>query len=532
MGDIKHYALNDQETGRDTLNVIIDKKAARESDLLAFQIAIGIANPAGVMCSYNHVAGDWACENDYLLNQVLKKDFAFKGFVLSDWMATHSTVKAAINGLDQQQPGDEFFGAPLKKAVQDGQVPQSRVDDMVHRILRSMFAVGVIDNPPMPRSVVDPFKGEEDAQHIAEESIVLLKNANQTLPLNAGNVQSIALIGSHADMGVLSGGGSAQVDAPGGAPGGSQWGQAVYFPSSPMKYIQRKAPNAKVQYNDGSDTAAAATLAKSSQLAIVFVNQWMSEGSDAATLSLPNNQDALVEAVAGANPHTIVVLETGGPVSMPWASKVDGILEAWYPGIGGGQAIANLLFGDVNPSAKLPATFAKSEADLPHPKIAGLDLAEAARKAHKWQIPEFDVNYTEGAKFGYKWFEAEKKQPLFPFGFGLSYTQYAYSDVKADAKSVSFSVKNTGQRAGTEIAEVYVALPASAGEQYKRLVGFERVELGAGESKPVTIQVDPLYYSVFNVQKNAFEQLPGEYKVLVGGSSTETPLNATFTLNQ
>ena len=214
MNDIKHYALNDQETGRNVVNGLLNKKALRESDLLAFQIAIGISDPSAVMCSYNLYEGDHACENDYLLNQVLKNDFKFKGWVVSDWGATHSTVKAAVNGLDQDMPGDDnYFSEPLKKAVEDGQVPEARLDDMVHRILRSMFAAGVVDDPPV-RSVVDPFKGRDDAQHIAEESIVLLKNADHILPLQASASASIALIGSHADVGVLSGGGSAQVDAP------------------------------------------------------------------------------------------------------------------------------------------------------------------------------------------------------------------------------------------------------------------------------------------------------------------------------
>ena len=234
MSDIKHYALNDQETGRTVVNVLLDKKAMRESDLLAFEIAIKLAEPSGVMCSYNLADGSWACENDYLLNQVLKKDFNFKGWVLSDWAATHSTVKAALAGLDQDMPGDDnHFGAPLKKAVEDGQVPLARVNDMVHRILRSMFEAGVVDDLPV-RTVVDPFRGLEDAQHIAEESIVLLKNADHLLPLKPSQTSSIALIGGHADVGVLSGGGSAQVDAPGGnaidpQPGGAIWGQPVYF---------------------------------------------------------------------------------------------------------------------------------------------------------------------------------------------------------------------------------------------------------------------------------------------------------------
>ena len=379
MGDIKHYVLNDQETGRNTLNAELDTRALRETDLLAFQIAITMAHPAGVMCSYNRVNGDYACENDYTLNQVLKHDWGFKGFVLSDWGGTHSTVKAALAGLDQDQPGDDnFFSEPLKQAVLSGQVPQGRLDDMVHRIVRSMFATGVIDQPPTPRSVVDPFRGRDDAQKIEEESAVLLENTGGILPLSAAKTHSIAVIGGHADVGVLSGGGSAQVDSPGGNAvdpkmGASVWGKAIYFPSSPLRYIREQAaPGAAITYDPGTDLAAAAKAASSAQLAIVFVTQWMSEGEDSATLSLPDNQDALVSAVAAANPNTIVVLENGGPISMPWAPSVKAVLESWYPGIGGGQAIADILFGRVNPSGKLPVTLAASDADLPHPQVTGL----------------------------------------------------------------------------------------------------------------------------------------------------------------
>ena len=526
MGDIKHYALNDQETGRNILNVILDKRAMRETDLLAFQIAVKIAQPAGVMCAYNKVNGDYSCENDYLLNRVLKKEWGFQGWVLSDWGGTHSTTKAALNGLDQEMPGGDFFGAALEKAVDSREVPEARLNDMVHRILRSMFACGVIDNPPV-RSVVDPFQGLEDARHIAEESIVLLKNDGDLLPLDAARVTSIALIGSHADVGVLSGGGSAQVDPPGGDPvsrkkGGSPWMHPVWFPSSPLKYIRAKAPQATVKYNDGADPAAAAKLAKASQVAIVFVNQFMSEGRDAATLSLPDNQDALVSAVAAANPHTIVVIESGGPVSMPWVGSVQGVLEAWYPGIGGAQALAAILFGDVNPSAKLPVTFAKSDAELPHPEVPGIDLKPANRP------PPFDVSYTERLKVGYKWFEAEHKQPLFPFGYGLSYTTYAYSALKADgnARTVSFSVRNAGRRAGAEVAQLYVTLPSAAGEPFKRLVAWERVQLRAGESKTVTLQLDPLYLSIFNSEKNGWELVAGDYKAFAG------PLTSSFHITE
>jgi len=542
MGDIKHYALNDQETGRTIVNVKIDQRAARESDLLAFQIAIGLAHPAGVMCSYNKDTitppggTDWSCENDYLLNQVLKKDFDFKGFVVSDWGGTHSTVHAALAGLDQEQPGSQYFGDPLKQAVQGGQVPMSRLDDAVHRVLRSMFATGVIDNPPVTQ-VPDPFRGRDDAEHIADESIVLLKNADHALPLNSASVESIALIGSHADVGVLSGGGSAQVDAPGGNvasvhphPGGAYWMETVYFPSSPLKEIRKHAPNAKIEFDPGTDPTAAAKLAGSSQLAIVFVNQPMSEGRDAKTISLPNNQDALVDAVAAANSHTIVVLENGGPVSMPWADRVQGIIEAWYPGIGGAQSLANILFGDVNPSGRLAISFAKSDDQLPHPEVPGISLigAPGAGRRRPEELPPFDYDATEGVRVGYKWFESEHKDPLFPFGFGLSYTSYEYSGLKASQHEVSFTVRNSGSRAGTEVAQVYAVLPASTGEStFKRLVAWDRVALAAGESKTVTLTLDPLYLSIFDVSKDAFTLAPGDYTILAGSSSTDTPLSAT-----
>jgi beta-glucosidase len=535
MNDIKHYAFNDQETGRSVVNVLLDKKAMRESDLLAFEVAIAIADPSGVMCSYNLVEGNYACENDYLLNDVLKKDFKFKGWVLSDWGATHSTVKSALNGLDQEMPGDEnYFNQPLKKAVESGLVPAARLDDMVHRILRSMFAASVIDDPPV-RTVVDPFRGRDDAQHIAEESIVLLKNSGSILPLKPSASASIAIIGSHADVGVLSGGGSAQVDAPGGnaadpKPGGSKWGDVIYFPSSPLKYIQAKSPQASVKYADGTDVAAAAELAKSSTVAIVFANQPMREDHDAATLSLPDNQDALVEAVAAANPNTIVVLETGGPVSMPWIEHVKGAVEMWYPGIGGAQALANILFGDVNPSGKLPVTFAKGDSQLPHPTVPGLEGVTFTPSGRQHKVKPFDLNYTEGAKVGYKWFEATNKQPLFPFGFGLSYTTYAYSGLTVDDanRTVHFTIRNTGAREGTEIAQVYVALPSAAKESYKRLAAWQRVKLAPGESKDVTLTLHPLSLTVFNTDQNGWQLLPGDYSVMAGPSSTDTPLKATL----
>ncbi len=544
IGDIKHYALNDQESGRNAVNVNIDRRAARESDLLAFEIGLQESDVAAVMCSYNRVNGDYACENKYLLTDLLKKDWNFKGFVLSDWGGTHSIEKASAAGLDHEQPGEIFYGDDFKKAVESGKVPATELDDHVQRILRSMFATGVVDDPPQ-KSVVDVVGGFEVAQRIAEQSTVLLKNANAQLPLDATKIHSIAVIGPHADVGMISGGGSAQVDPPGGnaimppGKGNTYWQAHIWFPTSPLKSIHAKAPGANVQFDSGADPAAAAALAKSADVAIIFAHEWESEGMDLDSLSLPDNQDELIAKVAAANPHTVVVLETGTAVTMPWADQVSGILEAWFAGSRGAEAVANILFGDVNPSAKLPMTFPRSEADLPHPTVVKPPKITTDADRQGWKriaggLPAFQVTYDEGVKVGYKWYDAENKPVLFPFGFGLSYTTYSYSNLKVTPGKnphVTFTVTNTGNRAGAEVAEVYASLPAAAAEPPKRLVGWSKLKLNAGESKEVSVEVDPKYLSIFNVEKNAWQLLPGDYGIMVGGSSQSLPLKASVSLN-
>ena len=519
MGDMKHFALNDQESGRNEVNVIIGKRAMRESDLLAFQIGIEIADPSGVMCSYNAVNGDFACENKYLLTDVLKKDWNFKGFVLSDWGGTHSTVKASAAGLDHEEPEDIFFGEKLKQAVQAGKVSMAELDDHVRRILRSEFASGIVDDP-VKKSVVDVEGGFESSRRIAEQSIVLLKNDQGILPLDRAKLHSIAVVGPNANTSMISGGGSAQVDPPGHP--ATKWKEHVWFPTSPLKAIAAKTPGVTVEFDSGADRAAAAALAKKSDVAMVFVYQWTSEDFDLPSLALPENQDALIEQVAAANPRTIVVLETGSAVTMPWLNQVRGVLEAWYAGSKGADAVANILFGDVNPSAKLPMTFPRSEADLPHPKLVTPPPGRSGEGK-----PTFEVHYDEGLKVGYKWYDAENKPVLFPFGYGLSFTTFSYSGLNVNLggeTTVSFTVKNTGGRAGEEIAEVYAALPASAGEPPKRLVGWDKVHLNPGESREVSVAVKPLYVSIFDEASNRWKLLPGSYTFMVGGSSQNLPL--------
>jgi beta-glucosidase len=543
LGDIKHYALNDQESGRNAVNVNIDKRAARESDLLAFEIGLQESDAAAVMCSYNRVNGDYACENKYLLNEVLKKDWNFKGFVLTDWGGAHSMAKSSAAGLDHEEPGWIFFGDDLKTAVESGTVPAAEVDDHVHRILRSMFATGVIDDPPK-KSVVDAVGGLEVAQKIAEQSTVLLKNGRAQLPLDASKIHSIVVIGPHADVGMISGGGSAQVDPPGGnaimPPGKGQthWQEEIWFPTSPLKSIRAKVPGTNVQFDSGADQAAAAALAKTADAAIVFAYQWESEGMDLDSLSLPHHQDELIAKVAAANPHTIVVIESGGPVTMPWADQVSAILEAWFAGSRGAEAVANVIFGDVNPSAKLPITFPRSETDLPHPTIVKPPKVTTDADSQGWKriaagLPAFQISYNEGVKVGYKWYDAENKPVLFPFGYGLSYTTYSYSNLKVTPGKnprVTFTVTNTGNRAGAEVAEVYASLPTAAAEPPKRLVGWSKVKLNAAEGKEVAVEVDPKYLSIFDVEHNVWHLLPGEYGFMVGGSSQDLPLKQSVNL--
>jgi beta-glucosidase len=544
IGDIKHYALNDQESGRNAVNVNISERAMRETDLLAFEIGLRESNAAAVMCAYNRVNGDYSCENKHLLTDVLKQDWKFPGFVLSDWQGTHSTAKASAAGLDHEEPGELFYGDALKKAVQAGQVSASELEDHVRRILRSMFASGVIDDPPQ-KSVVDVVGGLEISQKIAEQGIVLLRNENAQLPLDASRIRTVAVIGAHADVGMISGGGSAQVDPPIGnailppGKGQTRWLEPIWFPTSPLKAIRAKAPHAEVQYNAGTDLSAAAALAKDADVAIVFAYQWESESTDLDSLTLPEHQDDLIAKIAAANPHTVVVLETGSPATMPWVSQVNSIVEAWYAGSRGAHAVATVLFGEVNPSAKLPITFPLSDADLPHPTIVKPPRESTTNgEPDAWKeiaagLPPFQITYNEGLKVGYKWYDAEKKPVLFPFGYGLSYTTYNYSNLKVQpGKSVglTFTVKNTGNREGAEIAEVYVTLPPNAGEPPKRLVGWSKVKLSAGESRKVTVEVDSQYLSIFDVNKHAWQLVPGEYTFLVGGSSQDLPLKESVSL--
>jgi len=527
----KHYALNDQETGRNVFSADISQAAARESDLLAFELAIEQGRPGAVMCSYNRLNGVHACESEWLLERVLKGDWGFAGYVMSDWGAVHSTVRAALAGLDQESgyvfDSQPYFGAPLRAALSSGRLPAARLDEMARRILRSMFAVGVVDHPDDAASAAIDFASDRRvAQEDEEEGIVLLKDAGGVLPLSR-TAKELLIIGGHADRGVLSGGGSSTVFPVGGnavpQPGNAGWpGPPVYLPSAPLGSIMGEAPRINIRYLDGSDTAAAARAAARADRVVIFATQWAAESLD-VHMTLDGDQDKLIAAVAAANPHTVVVLETNGPVLMPWLGKVAAVLEAWYPGSGGGAAIARVLFGEVDPSGRLPVTFPASLEQLPHPVLPGAGVPDGQ---------PFDIHYTAGAAVGYKWFQQHGLQPLFPFGYGLTYTRFRYGDLRtrvtAGQLTVSLTVTNIGSRRGAAVPEVYVGpvsqLATVSWEAPRRLGGWSKVTLPPGGSATVAIRVDPRLLAVFDANHHRWQRAAGAYHVWAGDSSASLEL--------
>ncbi|WP_299310332.1 glycoside hydrolase family 3 C-terminal domain-containing protein [uncultured Croceicoccus sp.] len=539
IATIKHLALNGQETGRKYVDSIISEDAAYESDLLAFKIGIEIGNPGAVMCAYNRVNGEPACGSAWLMNDVLKQDWGYKGFVMSDWGAVPG-LDAALAGLDQQSGSQldtrVFFGDMLARAAHDDPAYARRLDDMNRRILWAMYYNNLDTNPVVPGVPIDFEVHADIAQDVAEQGIVLLRNRDGALPL-AARAQSIAVIGGYADSGVLSGAGSSQVQGKGGpaisVPLSNVGPTAAfitesYHASSPLAALRAQAPDADITYRNGRYISEAVAQAKKAEVAIVFATQWASEGYDQPDLTLPNGQDALIAAVADAQPNTIVVLETGGPVLMPWLDKTAAVIEAWYPGARGGEAIASVIFGKVNPSGRLPITFPAAETQWPRSRVDGADTVE----------PEFFGNPPEGAAplradydiegsdVGYRWFARQGQRPLFAFGHGLSYTDFESSELVTDGHSAKVTVRNTGDRDGATVVQLY--LTSRNGEPLTRLAGFERVELAAGETRTVTITID----SRILAERNGDHwQMPaGRYRFDVGSDAQTMTVSQSVTL--
>lgn len=539
ISTIKHVALNGQETGRHFVDVQISEANARESDLLAFQIGIEIGRPGSVMCAYNRVRGEQACASDWLLNTVLKQDWGFEGFVMSDWGAVPD-LDAAMKGLDQQS-GEQldtevFFGEKLAAAAARDPAWAKRLDDMNARILTAYYAAGLDKHPVAPGGAIDFDAHAKIAQEVASQGIVLLRNERGALPL-ARAAKNILVVGGLATTGVMSGAGSSQVIGEGGPAasiplGGTgpfaAFSNIAYHRSSPFAAIEKMAPEAKVRFRNGRSVSEAAAAAKTADVVIVFANQWSGEGFDQPDLALPEGQDGLIAAVAAANPNTIVVLQTGGPVLMPWLERTAAVVQAWYPGIRGGEAIASVLFGQTNPSGRLPITFPASEAQLPRPVLDGFAVLEpdfigrqpagaAPLKA------DYDI---EGSDLGYRWNARQGHKALFPFGYGLSYSRFETTQLAMKGLTASFTVTNTGKTRGATVAQLYMTANPMGPQQ--RLAGFKRVELEPGASQAVTFDIDPRIVAEYG--SHGWEIAAGPYSFALGENAEKlaTPVKAVL----
>lgn len=510
VSTIKHLALNAQETGRVVLNAVISEKNARESDLLAFEIANEIGQPGSVMTAYNKVNGVYASENDFLINQVLKKDWGYKGWVMSDWGGTHSTDKAISAGLDQQSGYEyddaHYFGQPLVDAVRAGRVSHERIDDMFSRIITTLNKYNVFQKVK-PLTAKNYEQNTIIAQKIAESGIVLLKN-DGILPLKK-DIKKILIIGGHADQGVLSGAGASQVIPEGSFLLKTKQGTQVFHKTSIVDALRKELPSASIIFESGDNFDKIRNTDADS--IIIVANQWGRETKDHLSLSLPDKQDVLISSVAAIHDNVIVLLQTGGPVYMPWRDSVKGILEAWYSGTGGASAIANIIVGNVNPSGKLPVSFPLDSSDLPHPIIREWSTTTSSPRLPKKGF--FDINYNiEGSNVGYKWFYKNNLKMLYPFGYGLSYTKFDYANFTLTQEgekiiTLSADIKNVGGNFGVDTAQVYMYGPDNS----VRLVSWSNTSLAEGKTKKVTFKIDPRLLSTYDVKNKEWVMNSGEY---------------------
>jgi beta-glucosidase len=528
VSTIKHFALNGQETLRHTADSVMTEAGLREGELLGFQIGIEIGQPGSVMCAYNLVNGHKACGNDSLLNTVLKRDWGYRGWVMSDWGAVNDA--AYFNaGLDQQAGSQldpkVWFGEPLRAQIESGAVPRARLSDAVRRMLRSLYAVG-IESAYVPQPI-DYAANAQVALEAARAGLVLLTN-DGVLPI-APATQRILVVGGSADFGVLSGGGSSQVTPSNGAfrliePGGdgilALFARQMYFPGSPLRALRAAMPKSEITFQSGYSAEAAAAHAAHADLVIVFATKWEGEGQDSGSLSLPQGQDLLIAQLAAANRNVVVVLETGNPVTMPWLGQVRAVLQAGYPGQEGGQAIADILTGAVNPSGRLPVTYPTSLDQNPRRELPGFGLP--VRTAVR-------VPYNEGSNLGYRAFAQSGATPLFAFGHGLSYTRFSHTGltVKRGATlQLSVTVRNDGDREGADVPQLY--LLRRNGSTLQRLVGFERVTLAPGESRRITMTVDPRLLADF--RDGGWSVPRGRYEFTVARSAVELGERVEVTL--
>jgi beta-glucosidase len=528
---VKHFALNNQEHERTSINVEADERTLREIYLPAFKAAVQQGGVWCVMGSYNQFRGQHCCENDYLLNQILKGEWGFKGLVMSDWGGTHNTREAALNGLDIEM-GDRrdknyskcYLGQRYLDGLKSGEFPMSGLDEKVRRNMRVMFATHVLD-PGRTNGSLNTVAHEMMSRRVAEEGIVLLKNEGHVLPLNTDGIKTIAVIGDNAVLPLDHGGGSSEIK--------------TFYEISPLQgIVNRAGKSVNIIYAQGYDTNAgpemtdrAVAAAKAADV-VVYVgglhhDHYDSEGTDHPDYKLPYGQDELIQKIAAANPRTIVVL-LGTPAEMDaWVDRVPAVLQAWFMGMEGGNALAAILFGDVNPGGKLPCTIAKRLEDSPahavgaYPGTNGVEV------------------YKEGLLVGYRWYDTKRIKPQFPFGYGLSYTTFKYSNlqlIKAnDAGSTvvtaQFDIQNTGNVPGAEVAELYVhERKPHLFRPEKELKGFRRVLLQPGETQTVSIPLDETAFGYYDPDKKNWVAQKDRFQILVGGSSRDVYLRENFSL--
>ena len=516
VANAKHFICNDQEYTRGNENTHVDDRTLNEIYFPPFLAAVH-AGVGSICAAYNAVNGPWSAESP-MLRDILKNGWGFDGFIECDWGGNFHVEIAATNGLDMEMPLDQRFGSPLKSLVQSGVVPMAQLDSMVRHILVPLFRFGIFDNPPTGsiNSVVTGPEHAQFARDAAVQGMVLLKNSNSMLPLNTNAIRTIAVSGSVASSNpIWVGGGSALVYLP-------------YY-NDPLAGITNRAGSSiAVTYDQGDAGAslqAAVQAARQADIAIVCVGQQTGEGIDRTGFGLPADQDALVNAVANANPHTIVVMFEGAGTLMPWLGQVQAVLLAWYPGQENGNAIASILFGDANPSGKLPVTFPADSNQVP----ASLD----------WQYPgtNLEVFYAEKLLMGYRWYDASNATPLFPFGFGLSYTTFEYSNLSispvnaAGQVTIQCDVKNTGARSGAEIAQLYLGFPGTAGEPPKQLKGFQKATLSPGTTSHMLFQLGWEDLAYWDTNTRSWIVPSGLFQVMVGASSRDIRLNGNFTVS-
>jgi len=540
---VKHFIANNQEFHRNTLDVQMSERTLREIYLPGFKAAVVDAEVNTIMGAYNKFHGQYCTHNKYLINDILKGEWGFKGAVISDWGAVHNTEEAIMNGTDIEMGSDigvlgkfsypDFYlGDTVVSLVKSGKISESVIDDKVRRILRVMFKSSAFS-----KESIGEYGSEKHinvAKQVAEESIVLLKNDQNFLPINPSETKSIAVIGANATRKNAMGGGSSQVKA--------------LYEITPLQGLKNVAPNIVYNYAPGYTIERAATAnkamiseaveaAKKSDIAIVVggwthgfdYNKWSdnaydAEDTDKPDMKMPFGQDELIKAVISANPNTIVVLVGGGPIDVTqWVGNTKAILSAWYGGMEGGNALAKVIFGEINPSGKLSVTFPKVLEDSP------------AHKLDSFPAENDEAKYTEGIFVGYRYFDTYKVEPQFPFGYGLSYTQFQYDDLSlvksGDNVTAKFTVRNSGKVFGGEVAQLYVHKNnTEIIRAEKELKGFEKIFLKPSESKTVTIQLGKDAFQYFDEKKNEWSVEAGEYEIQVGGSSRDIAQKAAFSL--